>query len=61
MTAPAHVYVTYIRTTPEQLWVALMERSPRTAQDVGQGWPWILASLKTLLETGESLPPPAAG
>jgi hypothetical protein len=37
------VYVTYIRTTPEKLWNALL------------GWPAILASLKSLLETGAPL------
>lgn len=30
----------------------------KTWRGVGQGWPWILDSLKTLLETGEPLPPP---
>jgi uncharacterized protein YndB with AHSA1/START domain len=25
-------------------------------EGISEGWPWILASLKTLLETGESLP-----
>ena len=29
--------------------------SPRTADSVGTGWPWILDSLKSLLETGEPL------
>lgn len=29
--------------------------SPRTSADVGAGWPWILDSLKSLLETGEPL------
>ena len=27
---------------------------------IQQGWPWIIASLKSLLETGEALPPEAA-
>ncbi len=149
MTPPKHVYVTYIRTTPEQLWEAItdpawtaryfhgtridlrpergaklvyrnpdeslavdgevldvevgkrlsvswrslwsdalareaasrvtfeieaagaqqcrltvihdrLEASPRTAEEVGQGWPWILSSLKSVLETGEALPTPGA-
>ena len=29
--------------------------SPHTADSVGSGWPWILDSLKSLLETGEPL------
>ena len=28
--------------------------------DISEGWPWILSSLKSLLETGEPLPPEAA-
>lgn len=27
---------------------------------ISHGWPWIIASLKSLLETGEALPPEAA-
>lgn len=30
----------------------------RTYQGVGEGWPWILHSLKSLLETGTALPAP---
>jgi uncharacterized protein YndB with AHSA1/START domain len=30
----------------------------KTYRGVGEGWPWILHSLKSLLETGEPLPPP---
>ena len=34
-----------------------LERAPKTAQSVsGQGWMYVLSGLKTLLETGESLP-----
>lgn len=25
-------------------------------ENIAQGWPWIIASLKTLLETGDALP-----
>jgi hypothetical protein len=92
------VYVTYIRTTPEKLWDALIEPEftrkywagcyhesswkPGSAwklmipdgrvgdsgevleidrpgskliEAVSKGWPSLLASLKSLLETGESL------
>jgi hypothetical protein len=67
------VYVTYIRTTPEKLWQALIDPEftrrfwCETWQDcewkpgsklidaVSTGWPAILSSLKSLLETGESL------
>ncbi|MET0459198.1 MAG: SRPBCC family protein [Ilumatobacteraceae bacterium] len=37
--------------------------SPRTSDSVGDGWPWILDSLKSLLETGEPLAgdPPGDG
>lgn len=31
--------------------------SPATSESVGTGWPWVLGSLKSLLETGEGLPP----
>ena len=30
----------------------------KTYREVGEGWPWILHSLKSLLETGTPLPPP---
>ena len=30
----------------------------KTFRSVGEGWPWILHSLKSLLETGEPLPDP---
>jgi uncharacterized protein YndB with AHSA1/START domain len=34
-----------------------LEGAPKTAQSVsGQGWMYVLSGLKTLLETGESLP-----
>ena len=31
-------------------------RSPLTSRSVSTGWPWVLGSLKSLLETGEGLP-----
>jgi len=34
-------------------------RSPVTSAGVGVGWPWVLDSLKSLLETGEPLAPVA--
>jgi len=34
-----------------------LARSPLTWVFVGEGWPWILDGLKTVLETGEELPP----
>jgi uncharacterized protein YndB with AHSA1/START domain len=43
MTGTEFVYTTYIKTTPERLWQALTD----------------LANLKTLLETGDTLPVPA--
>ena len=30
--------------------------SPQTYAETGGGWPWIIGSLKTVLETGEALP-----
>jgi len=33
-----------------------LARSPLTWAHVGDGWPWILDAMKTLLETGETLP-----
>ena len=35
-----------------------LARSPRTWANVKEGWQWILDGLKTLVETGEPLPPP---
>jgi uncharacterized protein YndB with AHSA1/START domain len=34
-----------------------LEQSPLTWQNVKDGWIWILDSMKTLLETGQPLPP----
>ena len=34
-----------------------LDQSPLTWENVRDGWVWILDSMKTLLETGESLPP----
>jgi len=34
-----------------------LEHSPRTAAGTKDGWVWILDSLKSLLETGQALPP----
>lgn len=34
--------------------------SPATSDSVATGWPWILGSLKSLLETGDGLPPRTA-
>jgi uncharacterized protein YndB with AHSA1/START domain len=34
-----------------------LEQSPLTWQNVKDGWVWILNSMKTLLETGQPLPP----
>ena len=33
-----------------------LEQSPRTAAEVQDGWVWVLDALKTVLETGSSLP-----
>ena len=37
-----------------------LEHSPRTSAGVKNGWVWILDSLKSLLETGQALPPVTA-
>ena len=37
-----------------------LEHSPRTSAGVKDGWVWILDSLKSLLETGQALPPVTA-
>ncbi len=112
MSSPSHVFVTYIRTSPDKLWEAITspdftvryfhgtriestydpgapvvyrnadgsvavdgevleaEVGRKLAiswhvnydenRGVGEGWPWILHSLKSLLETGTPLPPPEA-
>jgi hypothetical protein len=51
------VYVTYIRTTPCQAdGDSRMERpASKLIEAVSRGWPMILGSLKSLLETGEPL------
>ena len=35
-----------------------LDASPRTSENVREGWIWIVDALKTLLETGEDLPHP---
>lgn len=34
--------------------------SPATSESVGSGWPWVLGSLKSFVETGSGLPPHTA-
>ena len=46
-----YVYETYIRAPAEGSVVQ---------PEISKGWPWILSSLKSLLETGEALPPAVA-
>jgi hypothetical protein len=54
------VYVTYIRAQPEQVFTALtddeLEAGSPMAKGITWGWPRVLASLKSLLETGAPLP-----
>ena len=33
-----------------------LDAASRTYEDVGQGWPYIISGLKSMLETGEALP-----
>jgi hypothetical protein len=49
---PQFVYVIYIRTTAQKLWQTL---ESKFIEAVSSGWPAILSSLRSLLETGESL------
>jgi hypothetical protein len=57
---PEFVYVTYIETTLEKLWDALT-KSEFSRDGISKGWPAILSSLKSLLESGTALAiPPAA-
>ena len=62
---PDYVYVTYIATTPEKLWQALMDTDlmaqylagdTKMLEGISGGWPKVLSNLKTLLETGHPLP-----
>ena len=56
MTKPEHVYATYIKTTPERLWQALTDGTmTKNYHQVVGGWALIVASMKSLLETGEAL------
>jgi uncharacterized protein YndB with AHSA1/START domain/DNA-binding transcriptional ArsR family regulator len=36
------------------------EEESDSYREVGGGWPWVLSNLKTLLETGDTLPAPAS-
>ena len=68
MDKPEFVYTTYIRTTPEQLWRGLTDpaftrrywglayESDSVLPGISEGWPLLLSSLKSLLETGDVLP-----
>jgi uncharacterized protein YndB with AHSA1/START domain len=38
-----------------------LERSPKTAETVSNGWMFIISGLKTVLETGQALTPRSAG
>jgi uncharacterized protein YndB with AHSA1/START domain len=44
------IYVTYIRSTPEKVWAALTDPRAMT-----KGWPAVLSSLQSFLETGTGL------
>jgi hypothetical protein len=58
----------YIRPAPEKLWQALTDpprrlelkwrnkEGPKFIEAVSGGWPAVLSSLKSLLETGSALP-----
>jgi uncharacterized protein YndB with AHSA1/START domain len=68
MSKPEFVDTTYIRTTPERRWRGLTDPAFTRQYSGGvafesdwttgstEGWPRILAGLKTLPETGEALP-----
>lgn len=47
---PAGEHVTKLTVIHDEL-----EASPKTAENVAGGWPFVLSGLKTLLETGEPL------
>ncbi len=65
MSSAEFVYVTYINTTLEKVWDALIARLTLTHDEleagskmfegITAGWPSVLSSLKTLLETGKPL------
>jgi len=42
-----------------ELKVELYEIGPKTLEDFSEGIPYIVAGLKSLVETGRALPPPA--
>jgi hypothetical protein len=64
MSKPEFVYTTYIETTAEKLWQALTDGDFTErywfGHRVTKGWPAILASLKSLVETGTALAIPFA-
>ncbi|HZL31241.1 MAG TPA: hypothetical protein VFC54_09305 [Pseudolabrys sp.] len=70
MSKPNFVYVTYIAAPPEKVWEALTKADTRLTVvhddfDEGSkifgmicnGWPAVLSSLKSFLETGKALEP----
>jgi hypothetical protein len=44
-----------LRLIHEDLLAEDLEKNPNTFQGVNNGWPAVLSSLKTLLETGEAM------
>jgi hypothetical protein len=51
MSKPEFVYVIHIQSTAEKIWNAL---------SISKGWPTIMSSLKSLLESGRALDVPLA-
>jgi hypothetical protein len=60
MSTTEFVYVTYINTTPQKVWNALLDNEmikpgSKMLEGIKAGWPSVLSSFKTLLETGNPL------
>lgn len=61
--APSRVTFTLNETNDQTRLKIVHDQFPEETivfEGIAEGWPWILSSLKSLLETGEALPPEAA-
>ena len=55
MDKSSFIYVSYISAAPEKVFKALTDPKA-TKRGIIEGWPMVLSSLKSLIETGHALP-----
>ncbi|HTY61153.1 MAG TPA: hypothetical protein VMG30_02745 [Acidobacteriota bacterium] len=53
MSKTEYVFTIYIKTTQEELWKAITKSDMAT--QICSGWPRVLSSMKSYLETGKAL------